>query len=447
MRKRIFGLMAAVCMLGLFTACSDDDPQPVPEPEPTPTPVVPGENLVEKEYPTETVEVKIGDETLSGKVAKFTPKEDGTAELTLEGATVNITDLYPADTESEPKSRGEEESETIGTPGVIPGSPSVTLSLTLEGDASSCSFSGTHETEYCTFGYKGSVNAENVNLNISDLKLKNTSLVGTYNIVENVKTNAEGRAAYPVESVLRFAWESNQWLFCFSENYGTNRIEEWVYNVFMQDYFTGYGDKTTVADMIGLKYKSITLTEAGDFILTLGSDNKTDNGNEIKMQYVMKDDNTILLFAEPGLLVNELMPGTGNDKSCFNTIFEPIVNAMLPMCSKGIPVSYGPALLFARKYTDSWPAGHAIFHPTTTPGHVSFYLNTETLRPLLSIYSATLRDEASRSRIVSAFAGINNDAYQKSMYGTWTTPFVLRSLPDVIDNTKSVEIGLNFMKE
>lgn len=442
--------MAAVCMLGLFSACSDDDPKPAPVPEPTPTPVVPGDDLVDKEYPTEAVEVKIGDETLSGKVAKFTPKEGGTAEITLEGTIVNISDLYPTDVESDSKSRAEEDSETIGTPGVIPGSPSVTLSLTLEGDASSCTFSGTHETEYCTFGYNGSVNADKVNLNITDLKLKNTSLAGTYNIVEYVKdADGDGYNDEAFASILRFAWESSQWLFVFGPSYGTNRIDEWLcgsQGALTSDYFTGYGEKTTVADMIGLKYRSITLTDAGDFILTLGSDSKTDNANEIKMQYVMKDDNTILLFAEPGLLVNELMPGTGKNKSRFTTIFEPIVNAMLPMCSTGIPVNYGPALVYTGKYSDSWPAGHAVFQTTTTPGHVSFYLNTETLRPILDTYSVTLRDETSLSRITNAFENLDNEAYQNSIYG-WTTKNLLASLPGVIDNTSKVEIGLNFMKE
>lgn len=232
--------MAAVCMLGLFSACSDDDPKPAPVPEPTPTPVVPGDDLVDKEYPASEVEVTISGETITGKIAKFIPKEDGTAELTLEGEPVSMNSLF-----DEAESKADE--ETIPTPGVIPGSPTITLPITLEGDATKCTFKGTAETEYCTFSYSGSVDASSLGLEITNLELKDKSFAGTYEFVKNVHDpyiSPDAGPDYVPTSNFSLAWESTLRIDCISSvtlytmgtNYGPSTIG-WLLSDILEGYY------------------------------------------------------------------------------------------------------------------------------------------------------------------------------------------------------------------
>lgn len=434
MRKKLCGMMAALCMLGMFSACSSDDPTPIPtpEPEPTPTPVVPGEDLDTKEYPTDAFEVTIGDEAMPGKIAKFVPKDDGTAELTLEGAPVSL-DALMGDA-----SKADDETATIPTPGVIPGSPSVTLSLTLEGDGADCTFSGSHETDYCTFGYSGTVTTDKLTLNITDLKLKDTSFAGTYNLVQYQKRfPSENYDAYPIQSSLRFLWKSTQCLYVWSENYGTNGVEEWT-NSMLTASIDNSEDKNISSVLFD--FKSITLSESGDFILALNSE----EADDVKMQYVVKDDNTILLYVDPQTIMAQLIPGAESIRPEMLTILQPALSVILPMCQDGIPLTYGPALIWNGEYEGYWPNNQFVFYLATDPNHVSFYLDTETLMPLLTALSVTLSDDATLDRIDEAIKKI--PAIEKTtLY--YTTKWALKSLPGAIDKTTQVEIGLNFMKE
>ncbi len=427
--------MAALCMLGMFTACSSDDPTPItpPEPEPTPTPVVPGEDLDTKEYPSDAFEVTIGDEAMPGKIAKFVPKDDGTAELTLEGAPVSL-DALMGDA-----SKADEETVTIPTPGVIPGSPSVTLSLTLEGEGADCTFSGSHETEYCTFGYNGSVTTDKLSLNITELKLKNTSFAGTYDLVPYQKRNAlfETFDAYPVMSSLRFLWKSTQYLYVWDENYGTNGIEEWTNSMLTQSI--GKNKETNVSEIL-FNFKSIILSESGDFTLVLNSD----DADEVKMQYVVRDENTIILYVDPQTIITQLIPGSENIRPDMLTIMQPALTAILPLCQDGIPLTYGPALIWDGEMEGYWPNNQFVFTPSTDPNHVSFYLDTTTLMPILDELAATLSNDAVLDKIDEAIKSI--PAIENTTL-SYTTKWSLKSLPGVIDKTTQVEIGLNFIKK
>lgn len=201
MKKSILGLMSAVFMLGMFTSCSDDDPKPNPEPNPEPpTPVVvPGESLTAKEYKGEAAVITVGETAQTGKLVKFTPKGDSKAEITLEGEALNLTDLIAG-----ASSKADDNTLLLPTPGVIPGSPSVTIPVTLEGTADDCTFKGSGDTEYCTFNYTGSVNADKLTFSLTDVKLKNASIAGTYNLNPFKKDDSDGGNIYRMAHRLGF---------------------------------------------------------------------------------------------------------------------------------------------------------------------------------------------------------------------------------------------------
>lgn len=453
MRKKLCGILASLCMLGMFAACSSDDPTPVtpPEPEPTPTPVVPGEDLDSKEYPSDAFEVTIGDETMPGKVAKFVAKDDGTAELTLEGAPVSL-DALMGDA-----SKADDETVTIPTPGVIPGSPSVTLSLTLEGEGANCTFSGSHETDYCTFSYNGSVTTDKLSLNITDLKLKDTSFAGTYDFVPNLHdpyispTNPDyvpsSNSSYAFESTLRIVWEATQWLFTMGTDYGTDRIGDFLGTILESYYFNVDGSSVpnaSVMDMFSRKYKSITLTEAGDFLINLNDEAKdADNNGIIRMQYVVTEDNSILLFAEPQTIMNSFNSVAEVNRKDVITIFKSFIDGFLSHCQDGIPVKYGPSLIFTGQYTGFWPKGYAIFQETTDPNQVSFYLDTDFLNPILQTMAADI--SADPEYYYNLVDNIDNPTFQKSQ--GWRARWAIYTCPAVFETTTKVQLGFNFTKQ
>ncbi len=98
----------------------------------------------------------------------------------------------------------------IPTPSMIPGSSSVSIPVELSGDANNCTFSGNGESTYCTFSYDGTLTADKLSLSISELKLKNTSIAGTYAAPENIYiTDSRGDQQVALNKVMRIIWEAD----------------------------------------------------------------------------------------------------------------------------------------------------------------------------------------------------------------------------------------------
>ena len=102
---------------------------------------------------------------------------------------------------------------SIPTAGVLPGSPSVVIPVKLEGEADSCTFKGTGETDFCTYSYSGYATPENFKFDLSDVKLKNTSLAGTWTI-HPLKVDDEDGSEYPFNT-LHVDWVSEKGIDLF----------------------------------------------------------------------------------------------------------------------------------------------------------------------------------------------------------------------------------------
>ena len=162
----LFSAIIMGCMT--MTSCGGED-----------DPVIPGSNLEEKTYSsTEGLKLTFNGETMIGKTVTFTPKSDNTATITLEGEKMDLNSLIGG-------TKSEQEIPSgllIPTAGVIPGSPKLDIPITLIGDAQDCTFEGTSETEYCNFKYSGSINADNLKLNLTDVELKDQSNASKWNL-------------------------------------------------------------------------------------------------------------------------------------------------------------------------------------------------------------------------------------------------------------------------
>jgi len=137
MKKNLFYyLFTVICSVTLFASCSDDDEKVV---NPVPQTTFTGENGLQLTY---------NGAPMLGKKVTFTPDATNAqkATLRLEGE-FDLNGIL-----GKAKSAAAREEVSMPTaPGVLPGSPVVTLPVDLTINGDQCSFAGTSETDYCTF--------------------------------------------------------------------------------------------------------------------------------------------------------------------------------------------------------------------------------------------------------------------------------------------------------
>ena len=126
---------------------------------------------------------------------------------------------------------------------------------------------------------------------------------------------------------------------------------------------------------------------------------------------------------DPSVLLEKLLP-----------VAENLLPKLIPLLSQGFPVNYGPALVPDEVEDD-------LMVPSTDPNFVSFYLDTNTLLPILKDIAPLLGDDDVVNFIVQAASQDPDMGFMASML-----PPILKSLPDVINTTSKVELGLNLQK-
>lgn len=434
MKKKILSLAAAVAMLGMFASCSSDDPKsPSPEPEPEPT-VVPGENIPANEYTGADVAITMGDAPVRGQIVKFTPGPE--PKLTIESEPINLSELI-AGVAAQSKAEGD---LMLKTPGLIPGSPSVTIPLTLTGEADTCSFTGTTQTEYCTFNYTGAVGPNGVTLSISDVKLKNASLAGTYTVpTDYIGVDSWGNPTIDDSRLFRIQWDSATKVMGFMPVSSVIRLA-----LLMTTQPDANGDDKPLPVLYANILKSVTFGEDGS-VTAVYCDTDEEGWPEATApkgiaSYVVKEDGTALVFINPIAVITNVVANASKSRAIdMDAIMETLINDVLPMCQNGIPVSYGPALVDTG---DNDENHNPIFAPSENPNAYSFYLGTDVLLPLLKVAAPIIADDDVINMIVEAAEKNPTMAGMASML-----PSILKTLPDIVDTTSKVEIGINLDRQ
>ena len=442
MKKKIFGLMAAVCMLGMLSSCSSDDPVPTPKPEPEPEPVpavVPGEDLTAKEYSADAFAIVVDGETMTGKIAEFKPGDDGTAELTLKGAPLNLTEIIGG-----AMSKADDDAMMLPTPGVIPGSPSVTIPLTLTGEADNCEFTGNFTTDFCTFNYSGSVDADNLTFNITDLKLKDLSLAGRY-VVPNdfLVDDGWGGEQVDLKRLFRVEWESEKGIEFFPgfEMPVSTIVQLALQMVALPD---ADGEDQPLPILYTKALKEVELGEDGSIVAKYCDVDQAGWPEETSPKgfasYVIKDDQTILVFLDPIAIIANVTAKASKSRAIdTDAIMTFVINDLLPICQNGVSVNVGSALLNTGEVDDSY---NPVYAPSDDPNSKSFYLGTEVLLPILKVAAPILADDDIIDQIVTAAEKDPNMGYMASML-----PNMLKSLPEIVEKTSKIEVGINLNKE
>lgn len=398
MKKNLFYyLFAVICSVTLFTSCSDDDDEKMVNPVPQTT--FTGENGLQLTY---------NGAPMPGKKVTFTPDATNAqkATLRLEGE-FDLNGIL-----GKAKSAAAREDVSMPTaPGVLPGSPVVTLPVDLTINGDQCSFAGTSETDYCTFSYKGEVSAGAMELDLSEVKLKNAKLAGmTWKLEPYDETN-------PNETdPIYLVWEAEKKVL------GLMPIESVLKIALRMDLIAaGADNKISATDMLGTVLQDVTFMEDGNIVATYKD--AANGGTEWTKspvnlaQYVVENDNQMKVFLNPAAIIAAVNnAGRAVD---VQAVIQQAIQMLYPMLVNGVPVAFGQ-----------------------TDDALSVYLNTELLLPLLkTLVVPLLSDEEVVAMLVEL---MKKDPDFGEMAGL-AEP-TLKAFPEIIGSTTKVEIGLNFVK-
>ena len=392
MKKNLFYLFALICSMSLFTACSDDDDDkvvcPVPQTEFT---VATGLNLT------------YNGGTMLGKKVTFTPDASDATKATL--VLAGNLDLSGILTR-------EAASGSFGA-GVFPGSPVVTLPVTLNIQGDECSFSGTSETDYCTFDYSGKVTASSLKLDLTNVALKNSALSGTTWVPTPLNSDY-------TEEPIHLIWESNK---------NVEVMPGWELPI--QTILTlalrmplidaGGDDKVNVEDMLCSVLHDITLGVDGN--ISASYVDAAQGGTSVVKtpanvaQYVVLSDTQMKVYLNlDAIIANVKRLGSSTKAIDMSEILSQAVTSLLPLVTDGVPLTY-----------------------EKNEGKLKVYLNTDLLLPLMkNIVAPLFSDEEFVNMLIEAMKA---DPDFGSMAGM--AEGMLKGLPEIINETTRLEVGLN----
>lgn len=414
--KKIAYLFAVIGIACMFTACSNDD-----------DPAMPGASIPAKTYTAaDGLTLKLDGTEAAGQIVSFTPSNDGKATLSIKGAHLDISSIIGGMMGG--SKADQTPNLTLPTSSIIPGSAEVTIPVELTGDASSCSFAGSTETTYCTFAYEGKVSEGALDLSLSDIKLKNTSIAGTYNLMS--------------DSPARVVWDGSEFDLMGSDY---NLRDLILLMTTMYPMIELDGNKYNVMAALAAVLKSVTFGEDGS-VTAVYADTKTPGLPEVTApkglaRYVIDGNNTIRLFLSPEAIIaaqaSKADDNTNEESEAFDPSvilgkinIEGLISKVVPMLSTGIPLHYGDVVNDAVE---------------PDPNAVSFYLGKETILPILQDVSPVFEDAELRTQIIEFAASQAGD--MGPLAQMFLTP-ALEAFPNIVNNTTTeVQFGLNLKKQ
>lgn len=436
MKKKFTYLCAMAGALCMFTACSDDDK-------------LPGESLETKTYTeADGLTLNLDNEAVTGQVVTFAPdaNADSKGVITIAGAPLDLGAIIGGVMTAD--NAATQPAFALPTSSIIPGSTSVSFPVDLVGSADNCTFEGTSSTDYCTFEYAGNVTKETMTLNISKIALKNTSMAGTYTFPDLYVEGWNGPEpnAY---NIMRILWKSDKnAMVDFGSGTPVPMPIDGIFGMALVMPMIPTGDnpedKTSVLMFLYDTLKEVTLGTDGS-VTAKYVDAEDLTGTPVESpkglaRYVVVDDHTLRLFIDPAAIIKSTVEKASKSSRTLSieSLIEGLMTQVVPMLSNGVPVTYGPCL------ADGEGTIREDFAAT------SFYLNTETLLPILKVFAPVLGDEDVLNKIAESMVGdVENmtpaEKEQAEGMAKMATS-LLKSLPDVIDGTTRIELGINLAK-
>ena len=381
-KKHLFVyLFAALAMGGVFTSCGDDNDDPIVNPEVKPEP-----------KPEPEVVCPIAETTFTGKNG-LTLSYSGQPML---GKVVKFTPDASNATKATLVLSGDNFSlltAETAIAGVVPGELTTTLNVDLTIDGEKVSFQGKDENEGRVIEYKGEATKTSLILDL-DVTMPTNDLTGkTFSLI--------------AKNPLTIVWDAEPMnIPIFTEPYsienllkmvlGFAKVEdkplpEYLLTVFNQVSFLSDGN-------IQAKYKNKVADE----------ESKTSPLNVAT--YAVKGDK-ILVY------VNPIQIQSMKTKAGIAEVLPVLLKSVNEMLANGIPVTYN-----------------------AKEGKLEVYLDETTLLPLLKTVKPLFEDEETVKLLTGLIA---KNAGEMAGLVSVIVPSVLNSLPNVIDTTNDIHLGIN----
>lgn len=400
MKKKFWYVaLAALCLMGTstFTSCSDDD-----DPAPVVCPVGETEFTAAK-----GLQLMYNGQPMLGQKVKFTPNGDK-ATLTIQ-SDFDLSGLIGGKANLPLQLQG---------PGLLPGTPELTLHVDLKVNGDQCSFEGAGEAEYCTYEYQGTVAKGSLNLQFSNVKLKDTSFEGTWNLTKfaYIPSDWGDSIGEVTASPIHIVWESEKGVSLFP---GFDLPVQNILDMALRMPLIPAGEnKITAPEMLNTVLKDVTFQKDGNIVATYTDVKNPAAGEQISpqnlAQYVVVDANTIRVFLNPVAILAQVKQ---RSISIPDEAITAAIEQLLPLLKNGVPVAY-------RAEGDQR----------------TVFLNKDFLQPLLQSTVAPLfKNEKFVKEMIEAMKKVEGMGELAPM----AEP-VLKSLPDIIETTTKLEVGLNF---
>lgn len=390
-------LLSALCL----TACSDDNPKPAPE-------------LSQKEFTgREALEILYCRVADPGHTVTVTPTDDGNAILTLY-STFDLSQLGISAL-----------TQTVPTAGVLPGSPSLQIPVRLSPGDGVWNFSGDVDTPYATSSLSGSFSDNHLQLNLPDVKLKNTSLAGTVLKPSPLKRNPEG-TGYS-STPFHLVWETLTADGTPGADF-SGILRALVTLPCIPVYHnTAY---SSISQLLVQSLQTVALLDNGNVIIRYYDSSQgatqlmTTQGPTL--QYVVPKPGIINLYPNAEALAGMMLashPGGMNIPQLpeeLRPIGMALLKDLMPLLAEGIPMQFSP-----------------------TPEGADIYINTKMATVLIAdLLKAIENDPAIIGKVKELLAADPNLAEYLPMLEE-----LLNNLPTAISHTSRIEIGFSFKKD
>lgn len=405
MKKQMLLLAAGAILL---TGCKDDNQGPGTLKEQ----VFEGRGRLEIDY---------NDSEIAGKRVTVTPLSDMKARITFD-SQVDLSTLNEA-FKSIPPFPG---------PGVLPGSPSITLDLPLGTDGDEYSFSYKGETDFVTYTLHGKFDNNKMDVDFTDVRLKNQTFAGgAWAPMPADKNPLSDRQPFHI------VWETTAPIQIPGLEGTVQDILRTLVNVPCIPVYNNTASMS-LTQVIANGLRTLGMSGDGNMPVTYL---QTANGASTfvgvpfgTFQYVPLSQYALKLYANPtDLLTLVLLNNTNRDPNIPDhpfgaptradgslvDILMQMANTMKGMVAEGLPLAC-----------------------VRQDNSMALYANSELLLPLLKGYIVPILQNPVTRGIVEDYID-NNEAL--AQYKT-AVMLLYDGLPLILDQTSKIELGLNFVK-
>lgn len=335
---------------------------------------------------------------LSGKQAKFIPSpNDGSkAQIILSGMPVQVA--------------AGNAGMALNTTGVIPGEATTTLNVNLIVNGNKVSFTGEEKRDGNNVKYAGTVTKSSMNIDFNVELGANEFSGKTFKV-----TSAEEN--YPV----KFSWEADATItFLGDPNYKIGDLFKLVLGL---PIINIEKEKVNAGQALNMVFESFTFLPDGNIQASYKENPKDTEWKKSPINfatYKPVSETRFKLFIN---IANILESKTARTSKSVNIpeLIQTVNELASKLMVEGINIEY---------------------NFDATNNIAQFYLNEETLLPILKILNPVLEDEEMRTMLTNLIMQSMGNSDMAPLVGL-IVPQLLKDLPKVINSTTELHIGIN----